>query len=265
MKIKIFQIDAFAERPFTGNPAAVCPLEAWLSDESMQNIARENNLSETAFFVPEGEGFHIRWFTPAAEVALCGHATLAAAWCIFYELGYDKESINFQSESGPLMVERQKDLIVLDFPADPPAPCAPPEALVEAFGLRPVECLKAMDYMAVFEDEHRVRDAKPNLEALKKLALRGVIITAPSDKGEKYDFVSRFFAPGYGIDEDPVTGSAYTQLAPYWAKKTGRKKFTSRQLSERGGSVITELRGERVLIAGSAVKYMAGTIEVRAL
>ncbi|MFQ5427557.1 MAG: PhzF family phenazine biosynthesis protein [Thermodesulfobacteriota bacterium] len=274
IKLPLFQIDAFADEPFTGNAAAVCPLEAWLPDVTMQAIAAENNLSETAFFAPEGNGFRIRWFTPTLEVPLCGHATLAAAWCIFNELGYDKERINFQSQSGPLVVERQKNLIVLDFPADPPVPCEPPEALVEAFGgVRPVECLKAMDYMAVFKDEDKVAGAEPDLEALKKLGLRGVIITARSEEGEgcgagdgageKYDFVSRFFAPKYGINEDPVTGSAYTQLAPYWAVKTGRGKLASRQLSPRGGRVICELKGERVLIAGKAQKYMEGTIEVK--
>lgn len=262
LKLSIFQIDAFAETPFTGNPAAVCPLPDWLPDETMQAIAAENNLSETAFFVPTEDGFHIRWFTPTSEVALCGHATLAAAKCIFNELGYDKERIGFESQSGPLVVSRDKDIITLDFPADPPLPCEPPLALIKAFGgVRPIECLRAMDYMAVFKDKRDVAEAAPDLDLLKKPGLRGVIITAPSeDKG--YDFVSRFFAPKYGIDEDPVTGSAYTQLAPYWAGRTGRNKFTSRQLSRRGGVVLCELKGERVLISGRAVKYMEGSINI---
>ncbi len=265
IKIPIFQIDAFAGEHFTGNAAAVCVLEEWLPDNSMQAIAQENNLSETAFFVAEGDGFSIRWFTPTAEVDLCGHATLAAAWCIFNELGYGKESIIFQSKSGDLSVSRANDLITLDFPADPPVPCAPPQALIDAFGVRPVECLRAMDYMTVFKDEAEVAEAAPDLELLKKLGLRGVIITAPSGEGEKYDFVSRFFAPKYGINEDPVTGSAYTQLTPYWAGRTRRKKFSSRQLSERGGRILCELRGERVLISGRAVKYMEGLISLKRL
>jgi len=258
MKIPIFQIDAFADKPFAGNPAAVCALESWLPDKVMQAIAAENNLSETAFFVPTVRGFHIRWFTPVSEVALCGHATLATAWCIFNELGYDKDGIVFQSKSGPLSVRRDNGLITLDFPADPPVISVPPQGLIGAFTKKPAECLKAMDYMLVFKDEAVVAEAEPDLELIRKLDLRGVIITAPS---EKDDFVCRFFAPKYGIDEDPVTGSAYSQLAPYWAGKTGRKKFTSRQVSARGGKVFCELIGGRVLISGKAVKYMEGTIE----
>ncbi len=257
IRLPIFQIDAFTDRPFAGNPAAVCPLESWLPEKVMQAIAAENNLSETAFFVPAGEGFHIRWFTPIKEVSLCGHATLASAWCIFNELGYKKDEIAFQSGAGPLSVRSDNGLIIMDFPANPPRPCEPPQGLLDAFKSAPVECRRAMDYMLVFADEADIRGARPELELIKKLNLRGVIITAPS---EKHDFICRFFAPGAGIDEDPVTGSAFTQLAPYWAEKTGRKKFTSRQVSARGGEVISEVRGDRVLIAGRAVKYMEGVI-----
>jgi len=260
--IKIFHIDAFADTPFTGNPAALCPLEAWLPDEVMQDIAKENNLSETAFFVKEDNGFRIRWFTPAVEVTLCGHATLAAAWCIFNESEYDKETITFQSQSGPLIVTRKEDLITLDFPADPPVVCETPQALIEALGDRPIECLKAMDYMAVLSSEAAVAACRPNLELLKKLGLRGVIITALSDKASEYDFVSRFFAPNFGILEDPVTGSAHTQLTPYWAGRLGKKQFTSRQLSPRGGTLYCEVAEDRVHISGKALKYMSGTIYI---
>jgi len=258
MRLPIFQIDAFTDRPFGGNPAAVCPLDAWLPDKTLQAIATENNLSETAFFVATARGFHIRWFTPLKEVALCGHATLASAWCIFNELGYDKDEIVFQSESGPLTVRSESGLIILDFPADPPQICEAPQGLLAAFKEKPLECARAMDYMLEFADEAEVANARPNLELLKKLNLRGVIITAPS---AKHDFVCRFFAPGLGIDEDPVTGSAFTQLAPYWAGKTDKKRFVSRQISERGGEVLSELKGDRVLISGRAAKYMEGTIE----
>jgi len=258
MKITIYRIDAFTDRPLAGNPAAVCPLEAWLPEEVMQAIAAENNLSETAFFVPHEEGFSIRWFTPLREVSLCGHATLATAWCLFNELGYDKDELIFRSESGPLRVIRDNDLITLNFPVDPPAACDPPQALSEAFKATPVECLKAMDYMLVFADEADVAGAEPDLVLLAKLNLRGVIITAPS---EKYDFVCRFFAPKIGIDEDPVTGSAFTELTPYWADKIGKKTLRSRQLSARAGEVFCELKGRRVLISGRAVKYSKGMID----
>jgi len=258
MKIPIYRIDAFTDRPLSGNPAAVCPLEEWLSDATMQAIASENNLSETAFFVPEGEGFHIRWFTPLSEVSLCGHATLATAWCIFNELGYDKDEIIFQSESGPLRVVQNNDLITLNFPVDPPVACEAPQALLKAFKATPVECLKAVDYMLVFADEAEVAGAEPDLELFAKLNLRGVIITAPS---EEYDFVCRFFAPKIGIDEDPVTGSAFTELTPYWVDKIGKKTLRSRQLSARGGEVLCELKGTRVLISGKAVKYSKGMID----
>jgi len=258
MKIPIYRIDAFTDRPLSGNPAAVCPLEAWLPDAAMQAIATENNLSETAFFVATDDGFHIRWFTPLSEVSLCGHATLATAWCIFNELGYDKDEIIFRSKSGPLKVIRDNDLITLKFPADPPVACEPHQALSGAFKAIPVECLKAMDYMLVFADEADVAEAEPDLALLAKLNLRGVIITAPS---EKYDFVCRFFAPKIGIDEDPVTGSAFTELTPYWADKIGEKALRSRQLSARGGEVFCELKGTRILISGKAVKYSKGMLD----
>ncbi len=259
MKLPIYQVDAFAERAFEGNPAAVCPLEAWLPDTLMQAIAAENNLSETAFFVPEGEGFRIRWFTPTTEVDLCGHATLAAAHVLFGDLGYAGEAVRFQSRSGLLTVTRKEELLVLDFPAQPPVPCATPAEIEQAFGIRPVACLKSEDYLVVFEQEAQVREASPDLGLLKKLDGRGVTITAPS---KQYDFVSRFFAPNYGIDEDPVTGSSFTQLAPYWAERLGRGALRAKQVSRRGGEVRCEMMGDRVAIAGRASLYLRGEIEV---
>ncbi len=263
MKIPFFQIDAFASPPLRGNPAGVCPLGAWLPERVMQEVAALVNLSETAFFVPsdgdERTNFHIRWFTPTSEVDLCGHATLGAAWCIFNGLGYPGETIVFQSRSGPLTISRSGGLIRLDFPVDPPSPCAAPAALLRAFeGTVPMECLRATDHVLVFADENAVRSAAPDLGLLQKLDTRGVIITARS--GEE-DIVCRFFAPRLGIDEDPVTGSATTELAPYWAEKTGRSRLRIRQLSERGGEMLAELNGGRVLISGRALKRRAGSID----
>ncbi len=259
MQIPLYQIDAFAARPFEGNPAAVCPLEKWLPDKVMQAIAAENNLSETAFFVPTDDGFHIRWFTPASEVDLCGHATLASAYVLFSRLGYDRDEIAFTSRSGMLRVRRDGARLVMDFPTQPASPCDTPQSIVEAFGRQPRECLKSEDYLVVFEDEAHVRAVEPDFAALMRLGLRGVIITAPSSR---YDFVARFFAPKLAVPEDPVTGSAYTQLAPYWAGRLGKKKFSARQLSQRGGDVACELAGDRVHIAGSAAAYLQGRIEI---
>lgn len=259
MELDIYQIDAFAQRVFEGNPAAVCPLEKWLSDSLMQAIAAENNLSETAFFVKKANGYHIRWFTPAAEVDLCGHATLASAFVLFDCLGYGGEEIHFTSKGGPLVVRRNGDLLEMDFPAQPPDVCELPDALYQAFGVMPVACLKSEDYLVVFDDEKAVAAAAPDMSRLKGLDLRGVIITARSDA---YDFVVRFFAPNVGVDEDPVTGSAYTQLVPYWSRKLGKPSFTAKQISKRGGEVTCSLSGDRVMISGRAVKYLVGRIEV---
>jgi PhzF family phenazine biosynthesis protein len=259
MKLTLYQIDAFASKLFEGNPAAVCPLDEWLPDDVMQNIATENNLSETAFYVPRGDGFHIRWFTPASEVDLCGHATLATAYVLFTILGYNNNRINFESRSGILSVTGDNEWLVMDFPAQPPVACDTPEEIVKAFNRAPVECLTSEDYIVVFENEKEVESASPDFEQLKKLGLRGVAITATSDR---YDFVARFFAPNYGIPEDPVTGSAYTQLTPYWADKLGLKKFSVKQLSPRGGELTCEIADDRVFISGKAVKYMEGKIEV---
>jgi PhzF family phenazine biosynthesis protein len=259
MKLPIYQIDAFANNSFEGNPAAICPLERWLPDKTMQSIAEENNLSETAFFVPTKNGFHIRWFTPVAEVDLCGHATLASAYVIFTFLDYKESEINFESRSGLLKVTNDDGLLVMNFPSQRPIKCNTPEEIIQAFNYTPIECLKAEDYIVVFNSEELVYLSKPNLELLKKLDLRGVAITAKSDE---YDFVARFFAPKYGINEDPVTGSAYTQLAPYWSSALSRSKLRAKQVSSRGGELLCQLVGNRVYIAGRATTYLTGKIRI---
>ncbi len=260
MKLDIYQIDAFAEKQFEGNPAAVVPLDEWLPDSVMQAIAEENNLAETAFFVPSESGYHIRWFTPNKEVKLCGHATLASAYVLFNILGCKKKVLSFQSLSGVLFVSKAGDLLTLDFPVQPPETCSTPAPLAESLGKVPLECLKHDDYVAVFENEEDVLNITPNHEALKQLDLRGVIVTAPS---LKFDFIARFFAPKFGISEDPVTGSAYTQLIPYWSSRLGKSQLKAKQVSSRGGKLLCELKGDRVLISGSAVTYMVGSIEIK--
>ena len=255
--LNIYQVDAFASKVFQGNPAAVCPLEQWLSDSQMQAIAAENNLSETAFFVPENNDFYIRWFTPTTEVNLCGHATLASASVLFDELGYPHNSISFNSKSGLLSVHKENNLLVLDFPCQTPVPCPIPESIQKAFGTSVQVCLAAEDYVVVLDSEADVRQTIPDMALLRQLDLRGVIITSVSDS---CDFVCRFFAPNYGIDEDPVTGSAYTQLTPYWAEKLAKTELSAKQLSDRGGDVLCELKGNRVLIKGEARLYLKGQI-----
>jgi len=260
MEISLYQIDAFASKLFEGNPAAVCPLDEWLPDNTMQSIAEENNLSETAFFVPKANGFHIRWFTPKSEVDLCGHATLATAYVLFDILGYKRDKIEFDSRSGLLLVTKDNERIVMDFPAQPPVLCDIPKEIIKAFDIAPIECLKSEDFIVVFEREIDIESAKPDLGQLTKLDLRGVIITA---KSSRYDFIARFFAPKYGIAEDPVTGSAYTQLAPYWASKIGSKRFSVKQVSSRGGELTCEIVDDRVLISGKAIKYLEGKINIK--
>ena len=262
MHLKQYQVDAFARRVFEGNPAAVCPLQTWLDDDLLQAIAMENNLSETAFFAPTARGFHLRWFTPVAEVDLCGHATLASAHVLFEELGYAQPAIKFATRSGRLVVTRSDGRLVMDFPAQPPAPCAAPAALLEGLGQAPREVLAADDYVVVYDDAAIVRTLTPDLAKLSTLGLRGVCVTAPGSPGTGIDFVSRFFAPRYGIPEDPVTGSAHCELAPYWAGRLGKTSFSAYQASPRGGHVLCEVRGERVLLSGSAVTFMVGEIEI---
>jgi len=321
MKILIYQIDAFTSKVFSGNPAAVCPLDKWLDDSILQAIAQENNLSETAFFVPEEKKFHIRWFTPVAEIDLCGHATLAAAFVIFsYFFRYLEVSDNeivFTSRSGELKVSKQdqdrgegedqhlkrrrrwkgmrhqyEGLLSMDFPSRASLPCSAPPDLVEGLlggsqggrqgvlggGLQeglegklhgglyaglhaePLEVLcSADDYFVIFRNESDIRGLNPDMGKLRRLGLRGVIVTA---KGDDSDFVSRFFAPKFGIDEDPVTGSAHCALTPYWARKLNKENLYARQLSARGGELYCIDRGDRVVISGRVVKYMEGTISL---
>lgn len=260
MQLTQYQIDAFASRVFEGNPAAVCPLQSWLPDTLMQAIAMENNLSETAFFVREGERFRLRWFTPVAEVRLCGHATLASAYVIFHALNYTQDSIVFETLGGLLRVSRDGDWLEMDFPVQIPQPCAIPPVCFDAFGRQPVACLQAEDYIAVFDDEDFVREVQPNIQVLAQLDLRGMAITSRSNE---YDFITRFFAPKHGINEDPVTGSAFTELIPYWAQQLGRQEFVAKQVSRRGGVVRCALAGDRVRIAGQAVKFQEGLIEIK--
>ncbi len=258
MMLPIYQIDAFTSRLFAGNPAAVVPLEEWLEDGLLQAIAAENNLSETAFFVAEGVGFRLRWFTPAAEVDLCGHATLAAAHVLFRHLGVAGDRIRFDSRSGPLVVERLGDALVLDFPAVVPRPLAEaPEGLVDGLGLAPVAVLEAPDLIAVYAHQDQIVGLDPDFAALKRMPTRGVLATAP---GEDCDFVSRCFFPRLAVDEDPVTGSAHCWLAPYWAGRLGRSRLQARQLSQRGGEIQIELIGDRVRLIGQAVDYLKGEI-----
>jgi len=260
MKLSIYQVDAFANQLFEGNPAAVVPLEQWLDDDVMKNIAQENNLAETAFFVKEGNAYHIRWFTPnKKEVSLCGHATLASAYVLFEELGYSSDTIHFTCLAGVLTVVRENELITMDFPAQPPVPCETYTLLEKGLGVKPVECLEDEDILVRVESEAVLKSIEPNHEFLKQLPLRGVIVTA---KSEKYDFVSRFFAPKYGIPEDSVTGSSFTKLTPYWANTLDKTDFKARQISERGGDVFTSLKGDRVTVAGYAHLYMKGEIKV---
>jgi len=258
MRIPIYQIDAFADRPFAGNPAAVCPLEAWLPDELLQAIALENNLSETAFLVPNGaDGYHLRWFTPEIEVPLCGHATLASGYLVLDRLAPERDSVGFQTLSGRLEVRRDGGRLSMDLPADPPRPATPPAGLVAALGRVPLEVLRGRYWLAVFEREADVRELTPDIAALGRFPPGNVCITAP---GETVDFVSRFFAPAAGISEDPVTGSAHSCLTPYWAARLGRERLQARQLSARGGELLCALAGDRVVLSGRCAFYMEGRI-----
>jgi PhzF family phenazine biosynthesis protein len=256
MRLPIYQIDAFASRPFAGNPAAVVPLTAWLPDDLMQAIAGENNLSETAFFAPEGDGHRIRWFTPACEVDLCGHATLASAFVLFTELEPRRSTVTFQSRSGPLSVSRKGDLLVLDFPSRPPVPALPMPGLAEALGAVPLEVWRSRDVLVVLDSEASVRSLSPDMTALGLFDEFAIIVTAP---GQEADFVSRFFAPCQGVPEDPVTGSAHATLVPFWAERLGRTSLRALQVSARGGELFCEAKGDRVAISGKAVKVLEGT------
>ena len=261
MRLPIYQVDAFAEKLFGGNPAAICPLPQWLPDATMQAIAAENNLAETAFFVREGASYALRWFTPEVEVDLCGHATLASAHIVFSFLEPARQSVDFRTlKAGTLTVARRGEVLAMDFPAWPASPVAAPSELIAALGGAPREVLRARDYMVVYGSAAEVRALAPDFAALAKVDCWGVIATAPGGNG--VDFVSRFFAPAHGINEDSVTGSSHCTLTPYWAKRLGKTELKARQLSRRGGALDCTLNGDRVSIAGRAVLYLEGQITV---
>ena len=259
MKIPFYQVDAFANRVFSGNSAAICPLSEWLPTETLQAIAMENNLAETAYFVPEGDGYRLRWFTPSVEVDLCGHATLASAFVLMEHLQHSSSTISFETLSGQLSVSREGDMYTLDFPARPAHRGDLTKKIVEAIGLEPTEFWQARDMMAVFDNEQQIRAIHPDMALLAQLDTFALMVTAP---GIDCDFVSRFFAPQNGIVEDPATGSSHCTLAPYWAEKLGKTKLHSRQLSQRGGEFWCEMQGDRVKISGQAVLFATGEIHI---
>jgi predicted PhzF superfamily epimerase YddE/YHI9 len=261
MRLPLYQVDAFTDRLFAGNPAAVCPLDAWLPDAAMQAIAAENNLAETAFFVREGGDYALRWFTPTAEVDLCGHATLASGHVVMKFLEPQRQSVSFRTmKAGMLTVARRDDMLVMDFPARPATATEPPPGLLAALGGKPREVLRARDHLVVYDSAAEIAELQPDLAALAKVDCWAAVVTAPGDNG--IDFVSRFFAPAQGVPEDPVTGSSHTTLTPYWAKRLGKTELEARQLSRRGGSLRCTLNGDRVDIGGRAVLYLEGHISV---
>ncbi len=257
--ILYFEVHSFTDNVFQGNPAGVCPLDEWIDDELMQNIAKENGLSETAFFVPGKDGFDLRWFTPAMEVDLCGHATLATAYVLFDHLEFEGEVIVFHTQSGDLMVSKMGTAIVMNFPSLPADRIEAPDHLLKAFDCEHAEVYKARDYMVVLDSEEAVRKLRPDISELEQLDCTGIIVTAP---GNDVDFVSRFFAPAAGIPEDPVTGSAHCTLTPYWAAVLGATDLSARQISERGGELACRLVDDRVHIAGRAVLYSRGFLNI---
>jgi len=261
-KIKIYQVDAFTTEIFSGNPAGVCILENWLPDQTMQAIAAENNLAETAFAVKTGESYHLRWFTPSVEVDLCGHATLATAHVLYSYYGYNLDKIRFTTQtSGLLNVVRDGENLILDFPADRLEKAEIPQGIKSALGKTPIEAYKGKsDYLFIFLSQKEIEEAVPDFLEISKLDCRGLIISAP---GDKVDFVSRFFGPKVGVNEDPVTGSAHTTLTPYWSEKLGKKILSARQLSERKGDLTCEFLGERIKITGQAVTYLQGEIIIK--
>ncbi|MHC4138092.1 MAG: PhzF family phenazine biosynthesis protein [Planctomycetota bacterium] len=259
MKLPIFQADAFTNRVFAGNPAAVVLMDEWLPDPTLQAIAQENNYSETAFVIPRAEFFDLRWFTPELEVDLCGHATLVSAYVLFRHGYTPHEEIVFQSKSGTLTVRRERDLLAMDFPSRPPCPIHLDDAVSKALGATPCELHESRDLLAVFSSQPEVEELSPDFPAVAKLNTFAVIATAP---GTACDFVSRFFAPGAGVPEDPVTGSAHCTLVPYWSARLGKSKLHALQVSRRGGEIYCEHVGERVVLAGRVVEYLRGEIYV---
>jgi predicted PhzF superfamily epimerase YddE/YHI9 len=262
VKIPFWHVDAFTDALFGGNPAGVCILDEWLPTGVLQKIAAENNFAETAFAVCRGDVCDLRWFTPAVEMDLCGHATLAAAYVLFSFRGWPGASIRFNTQSGPLVVARSGDLLVMDFPSRPALPCEPPTVLLRGLGKEPVEVRGARDYLAVYATEEDVRALAPDMTLLGRIDRMGVIATAPARDPREADFVSRFFAPKVGIPEDPVTGSSHSTLIPYWARRLGTQVLRARQVSARGGELFCEDAGDRVKIGGRAVLYLAGEIHV---
>lgn len=261
MKIPFFQVDAFSNKAFGGNPAAICVLTSWLDNDILQKIAAENNLSETAFLVPASPGnYELKWFTPTIEVDLCGHATLASAFILFEYYDQDKTVLQFKTASGGLSVEKSAKLLSLNFPARLPVKAKPPEILAEALGVKPSHVLASRDLLAVFEDENTIQDMTPDFDKLKKIQSHfAVIVSAP---GEHSDFVSRFFAPNAGINEDPVTGSAHCTLIPYWAERLNKNKLHAYQLSSRKGELFCEYSGDRVKISGHSTLFAKGNIYI---
>ena len=262
MKIQLFQIDAFTNKLLGGNPAAVCPLKEWLDDEILQQIAIENNLAETAFYVALGDNrFHLRWFTPEIEMDLCGHATLATAYVLFNRLNFDQKEIHFETASGILTVKKEGNYLELDFPSRPPYQSELPATIANGLNIQPREVWKARDYVLVYDSEDDIRKLQPKASIINQMNIDpgGIIVTA---KGKNVDFVSRFFTPQASIFEDPVTGSAHCTLVPFWANRLKKNKFHALQLSNRGGELFCELREDRVLIRGHAVQYLEGIIEI---
>ncbi|MBF8742851.1 PhzF family phenazine biosynthesis protein [Pseudomonas guariconensis] len=262
MQFEIFQVDAFSATPFGGNPAAVVPLEQWLPDETLQRVAEENNLSETAYFVRNGEAFDLRWFTPSVEVDLCGHATLAAAWVLFEQLGEQAEVLRFNTRSGELRVSRGDDgLLAMDFPAKQPVAVDVPAGLLEALGLGSARAVyRTDDYVVVIDDAALLEPLAPDFVALEAFEVRGIAVTAP---GRGFDFVTRWFGPRVGVNEDPVTGSAHTSLAPYWAERLGKRSLVCEQGGRRKGQLRCEVPGNgRVIISGRGALYLRGVISI---
>ncbi|MCL4692563.1 MAG: PhzF family phenazine biosynthesis protein [Candidatus Hydrogenedentes bacterium] len=257
MEIPVYQVDAFTSVPFRGNPAAICPLDEWIDDNLLQRVAAENNLSETAYFVKTGNGYELRWFTPTTEVDLCGHATLASAHVLFSELGHRSPEIAFDTKSGRLVVKQADGRYEMDFPSRKAAPIAAPTEVLQAVGVDAEEVLAFRNLVMIVTSEDQVRAAKPDFGLLKRQDIFAAMVTA---KGSDCDFVSRFFAPAQGIDEDPVTGAAHCTLTPYWAEKLGKTSLFARQVSNRGGEIWCEDRGERVMLSGAAVTVLKGTI-----
>lgn len=258
MKLKLFQVDAFTDQLFAGNPAAVCPLEKWLDDALLQAIAAENNLAETAFFIPDGDGYHLRWFTPAAEVKLCGHATLATAHVLFEVMGVDKQELRFSTLSGILTVTRDGNRMSMDFPGQPSRKHVD-SAVAGALGKTPAALFESLYYIALFDNADEVAALRPDMKAVEALPTMGVVATAP---GRDADFVSRFFAPSVGVPEDPVTGSAHCALAPFWAQKLSKNQLEGHQISSRGGRVYCEVVGDRVILSGKTALYLEGMIHL---